>query len=1421
MLLLANWTQTSKECPTAKDRIPVGFDFYMMHQGFYMFIIVLARLCKEGTTVPMSASRPLNCDGKDNNRTNGSKRMAYEVFLGGSCNPTTWRSEIAIPTLQSLGITYYNPQVSQWGPELIAQEYEAKQTAKVLLFVIDNQTRNSAGIIEAAQLAATRRESLILVIYPYRQDQTILGEPVSIQEYYDLMNGLLVLQYLMERQRIPIFESVSVALNCTSKVLREEIKVQDLHSEDGTRPVRISLTQNGTDSVTLRDIFKSMDINDTGSVNLAEAWLALQSNVSVSDLLNVVNKSETYRRLIDDGFPAKKDPTELRINFEQFCALARESAWRTKSNGVSCESEISSVWSIICRKASKFLRRAIVQPFSRFLDWTNSLVMETEKRDLYVGVIGEDQFWLETAAKPSIESRGLSLHRPCLNEYNEYNVKVLPQELQKMKNSRLILLIVPQHSRGITIMALAAHLIGLRAKLVLCVQTLPEGCVVSGEKLTEQATKDYNRGRMYLSDYATREGVPVFQNIAEALQHAIQLVQTVRGEGNPQLMKKISISHNDFTHFWSSGKYSKARSVGSEKAASAATNAFLLARKPCSRSPLASRSAEYSTKRKAVFILSPTTSVITMFPISFRSWASDCRVSLAEVSCSIVRTRINASISQLFSFNPTEEAMVTPGINVVCLQVLSRYHYNEGSCKGLLSGTRLGLTSNGRKYSHWDLTEKLEIGISWRKGSTYSRKRMNGHRRWRSILEMSYVPSDILRRSHSTLSLSGSGFTTVIRMSLYRVGSVSAFFVKVNDFSRSIHSDSTLTKVEPSGTDSLSLRVDRRPVVQRRACSRRFSKAAFFPGPSILRSRFCESLTIDAGAMATQSDNPYPEMNNSVDTRKTTNVGGLLVRFLSIYWRSLVIVVWPLVLLPVVLVVESPEVTAMRCLYVVGLMAMFWMTEVLPLPITGLLPVVLYPLMGIMGTGDTCACYMNDTTMMFIGSMVIAIVIENSGLHMRVALLIIKTIGCSHRRLTLGLFFVTMFLSMWISNTAATAMMLPIIETVLLEIEAQGLGRMFVPEDEGCGEEGGANEESPKKPTRTTMVYYLVAAYASSIGGVGTVVGTGTNLTLKGFFEKRFPDSPGISLTSWMLYSVPPMLLMGFLTWLWLQIMYMGMFRPESKDASAIDIGPQGEKVAASVIEKKYKELGPITWHESVVGMLFLLVVLLWFFRNPGFARGWPTYITDLQVKDSTAAAFVILLFFILPSKLDFLHSFDSDPAKRPTKPSPGMINWKMIHQKMHWSLILVLGGGFAISAGSTSSKLSSILGHALDSLQSIDPLAILFIVCLFAETVTELTSNVAVANIILPVLAEMCIAMRLHPLYLMLPAALCCSFSFHLPVGTPPNAIATAAAHIKTRDFAIAGIGPSVITLLITTFAFSTWGTYVFNLSEFPDWAT
>ena len=218
----------------------------------------------------------------------------------------------------------------------------------------------------------------------------------------------------------------------------------------------------------------------------------------------------------------------------------------------------------------------------------------------------------------------------------------------------------------------------------------------------------------------------------------------------------------------------------------------------------------------------------------------------------------------------------------------------------------------------------------------------------------------------------------------------------------------------------------------------------------------------------------------------------------------------------------------------------------------------------------------------------------------------------------------------------------------------------------------------------------------------------------------------------------------------------------------------------------------------------------------------------------------------MIPARLDFLNAFNADPSRRPSKPSPALISWKIINEKMHWSLIFILGGGFAIAAGSKSSGLSSELGHALIGLKTLQPIWIMFVVFIFCETATELTSNVAVANIILPVLAEMVsllikpahcnfvqisfnvnyinvlqsIAIQIHPLYLMVPATLGCSFSFHLPVGTPPNALVSAEGKIRTKDFIIAGIGPSILTAVITIATFATWGVYSFGLDEFPSWA-
>ncbi|KRT86471.1 hypothetical protein AMK59_303, partial [Oryctes borbonicus] len=304
------------------------------------------------------------------------------------------------------------------------------------------------------------------------------------------------------------------------------------------------------------------------------------------------------------------------------------------------------------------------------------------------------------------------------------------------------------------------------------------------------------------------------------------------------------------------------------------------------------------------------------------------------------------------------------------------------------------------------------------------------------------------------------------------------------------------------------------------------------------------------------------------------------VRFLKTYWRTLFVMIYPMVLLPVF---TDNNIPALRCLYVVLLMAGYWVTEALPLPVTALIPMVLFPLMGVLDSDKTSLCYLKETNMMFVGGLIIAIAVEYCNLHRRVALYVILTVGCSPRRLNFGLVAVSMFVSMWISNTAAIAMMCPIIDATLKELESQGIGSFFEPSP--AVEDGEVKEAAPSKPpkddtrrpTKTTICYFLSAAYAATIGGLGCIVGSGTNLTFKGIYETKFPDGPGVEFAAWMFLNVPIMLLTMFLTWLWLQILYMGMFRPKSADAQATKVGKQGEIVATKLIRQKLEEMGPMS----------------------------------------------------------------------------------------------------------------------------------------------------------------------------------------------------------------------------------------------------
>ncbi|CAH2016318.1 unnamed protein product [Acanthoscelides obtectus] len=346
------------------------------------------------------------------------------------------------------------------------------------------------------------------------------------------------------------------------------------------------------------------------------------------------------------------------------------------------------------------------------------------------------------------------------------------------------------------------------------------------------------------------------------------------------------------------------------------------------------------------------------------------------------------------------------------------------------------------------------------------------------------------------------------------------------------------------------------------------------------------------------------------------NTTMLLLNALKIYWRTVFVIVYPICLMPIFLTNNTP---AMRCMFVVLLMSGYWVCEVLPLAVTSLIPMVLFPLMGVLDSDKVSLCYLKETNMMFVGGLIIAIAIEHCNLHTRLSLYTIRLIGCSPKRLNLGLCSITMFVSMWISNTAATAMMIPIIDATLKALEEQGIGQMWekadeseLPKAEGGGLAMGGVEG--KKPTKTTMCMFISTAYAASIGGCGCVIGSGTNMAFQGLFETLFPESTDFTFTKWMMFNVPIMIIIMYVSVVFLQVWFMGLFRPNSKDAIDNRVGKEGEAIARKMINQQIEEMGPMSFHEICVAILFVIAIGLWFFRSPQFMPGWAEFITKTKV---------------------------------------------------------------------------------------------------------------------------------------------------------------------------------------------------------------
>lgn len=466
-----------------------------------------------------------------------------------------------------------------------------------------------------------------------------------------------------------------------------------------------------------------------------------------------------------------------------------------------------------------------------------------------------------------------------------------------------------------------------------------------------------------------------------------------------------------------------------------------------------------------------------------------------------------------------------------------------------------------------------------------------------------------------------------------------------------------------------------------------------------------------------------------------------------------------------------------RMAAVAVLMAVWWITESVPLAATSLLPFVLFPVLGLMTSREIAPRYINSTIFLFLGGFLIALAMERWNLHRRVALRTLLMFGRSPALLVLGFMCACCFLSAWISNTATAVAMLPVGMAVLTGLEDRW-GR--------------------EKTATLATALMLGIAYACSIGGVATLVGTPPNLILKTIFESTFPEAPRITFAQWSLVGAPLSLVMLFATWL---VLTKWLCRPDPT-----------LRIDRDMLRKQHAELGPMRPEEKTVAAIFAMTGLLWMFRadirlGDLVLPGWSRIFTQPElIDDGTVAIGMALLLFLLPAR---------EPGER--------LLTAEVFSRVPWGIILLFGGGFALAAGFKDSGLSTWLAETLFSgVGDLPALAIVFAICLSMTFLTELTSNAASIQMMLPILASVALAQTIHPLLLMIPATLSASMAFMVPVATPPNAIVFSSGWLTVRQMARVGIVLNFLAVGLTVIAVYVIGTKVFDipLTGMPDWA-
>lgn len=423
-------------------------------------------------------------------------------------------------------------------------------------------------------------------------------------------------------------------------------------------------------------------------------------------------------------------------------------------------------------------------------------------------------------------------------------------------------------------------------------------------------------------------------------------------------------------------------------------------------------------------------------------------------------------------------------------------------------------------------------------------------------------------------------------------------------------------------------------------------------------------------------------------------------------------------------------------------MAAWWISEAAPIPATSLLPIVIVPLSGLDSISQACAPYAHELIFLFLGGFLLSIAMEHWNLHQRIALLTMLAVGGKPSRQIGAIMLVTAFLSMWMSNTATAVMMLPIGLSIIT----------------GRQHDSGQSDDF----ARALM---LAIAYAASIGGIATLIGTPPNALLAAYLHSTYGIT--VSFSKWLLFGLPLAAVMLLLCWFWLTRM---LYR--------VNRGP--ELAGRSLFQEKLCQLGKTRNGERMVLLVFCLAASAWILRAP-LAR-----LSGLPLSDSLIAVFAAVLLFVLPVEL---------------KSGRRIIGWDDC-RKLPWGVLLLFGGGLSLATQIQKSGLAEYIAAQLSSLGHLNQALLILLVTTVIIFLTEITSNTATAAAFLPLLGPIGLALQGSALFLTLPAAIAASCAFMMPVATPPNAIIFASGRVAIRDMVKAGLLLNLASIPLITLA-------------------